>query len=361
MFINRRRTGTLITQNLFNTAIDFDGGIIPDPIGGADASYSGLTACVTAGADPMNFGNILNLNNDFTVIVSFTNQNATVTGRRFYFLTQSPTGTSAYSSFFIKMESATAFWWSIGGAAQSLPVTSLSKYVFTFRKVGNVFSVWQNGVKKKEWTRSYTFNTTYDYISTDNGTAASYKYKGLSIFKEALSDSEISNLTSTIKVIDLFDSKASSTNILWTFDNNLGRTLVDRGSGLEVTIPDNWELGYVESEYTLQRQGFDIYTDNTAPTDSSKYLIVALKYDGTSFGKTFAGYTFAGTYSQSGNNLLPFGKFKQPIEASLIAKDASNFYYTAGVPKEISFDDLQTAPSYVNYVLQDGKITNLTI
>ena len=65
MFINRRRTGRLITQNLFNTAIDFDNNVIPDSISGYDANYSGLTACVTAGADPMNFGNILNLNNDY--------------------------------------------------------------------------------------------------------------------------------------------------------------------------------------------------------------------------------------------------------------------------------------------------------
>ena len=62
-----------------------------------------------------------------------------------------------------------------------------------------------------------------------------------------------------------------------------------------ISLDEELYLKELNSKYS-----FDLYTLDSAPTTK---LYVPLRYDGTSFGKVLAGYTFVGTYTQSGNQV----------------------------------------------------------
>lgn len=333
-------------QRLFDNNIDFDNNVVPDSINGYGASLKYSYIFKWGQKFRINTNVTLQVSNDLSVLFRanvdmsmsfkiYKNLIVVLENYRFYI-------TVAGTSYVATMPVENRFLWNY----------------FLITKSGSNYNLYLNDVLILNFTNATILTTVAGTIDPSSYTLQYSYFKDFVVYNTVIDYTlfNISNIDAIpTGIIPIFRYNFASNSI----DNLLVNIVNGTSSSIrEYNGSSVYLLTTLFGSYNL-KYGFDLYTLDSNPTTK---LYVPLKYDGTSFNKVISGYTFVTTYAQTGNEFLPCEtKFKQPIEASLIAKDTANFYYTAGVPKEISFDNLLTAPSYVNFDLINGKITNLTI
>jgi len=356
-------------QNLFDNNIDFDNKAVPDNINGYNASlkYEYTMASSAVNSNILNLpDNFVNLNSDWTIIMDLSMDRSGLLFKIFY------NSQISWNTFFadelipiINGVQVTSFSWNNGHLRT--PYEG-SRKLLVFKKTGNQYKTFKEGVLQNTFTNSFVF--------TDNTFKSTYtsmfNFGAIASLSIALDDSIINSWGNNTKLmLDYVLLNTSNVNYLFPCSEGTGNTFFDRIQGTEI----NWNLniswinyyiGFVPNPYipVLKKNlkyGFDLYTLDSNPTTK---LYVPLKYDGTSFGKVLAGYTFVGTYTQSGNQFLPCEtKLVQPNVAILKAADKNNFYFNvSGTPLEKTAAEITAqVNAYITYELVDSKINNLKL
>jgi len=349
MRVERNKYVTPIIQKLFSENIDFENNIVPDSINGNDASLVGRNVLEFRQKSRIKFDTPVGILDDFCFFLEL--QGTHETKLRF-------SGDTNYLQVIEGFSKVSVFLNNISFGTFDIPSELVGAIVIlAFRRIADNYTLFANGQVIASFSSNIVLTDGGTEIAFVNYTTDFLYISSFNITNATLSDVQIAALIprnnsifELTKSLDIrfhchfAQSVTSSKN--YYYDVVSGNTPSYYAGDFVSKIK-----GGISANYSY---GFDLY---------SPYLLVPLKYDGTSFNKVIPNHTHLGTVTQNGAELLNCEtKMIQPNVQELKDADVDNFYFdVGGVPLEKSYTDLQTAPSYINYVQGSNKITELTI
>lgn len=347
-------------QNLFSSPIDFDNKTVFDSINGYNASlkYSGaLKFNSLLFSTNLNNPNLPKLNAPFTISI-FQKMKYSSSDRNEY-LCSYGVGASRFNGIAVCQSiSSISLAVKVNGGGQLAIGTTNNSDVWqtiTYNGAG-VYTMYKDGGSAVTYTGTTGYIGNWAFYSDGYGVGIGTYYK-LLFHNRVLTPQEITSIVNKSTVSDGLVGE-------YNFSEGSSNKLVCKVTGLVTELTQNYtdalNRDLLNPSLNNMKNGFDLYTLTASPYTR---LYIPLKYDGTSFNLVIAGYTFVQTVTQSGSEFLNCEtKLVQPNIQDLKSLDTSNFYFnSSGVALEKSFDNLLTAPPYVNYVLSNNKINNLTI
>ena len=335
-----------IIQNL--ATLDFLNGLYVDSVdnndaelvGGSSLSFSEVNSRINFTPD------FHDLNNDFTYVYNY---NSAVNGQAFTFFRD-----SIESLEFLAYVTEGRFGLYVTGTKVTYSAVRTGNNIVVVRRVGDIFTMWLNGIKILTVNKPATFIGSNYY--TANSTVGIFPdIKDIGFIKTAISDLEIVGLVDSESIRSIFISN-NLVSKLYIFSEYSSDTIYDIITGSEQVVVNSGGWGTLGRANNL-KYGFELYTEDAG----SDKIFVPLKYDGTALNPTITGYTSQGIVSQDGNEFLNCEtKIKQIDTVTLPPLDTGSFWYAGAVPLEKDFASFSSSPSYVSFdAIGSNKIKNI--